>query len=318
MKNSSKIAISAAAIGAWLFAKKKGAISGIGAAHTISETQLDAYLGSHDIKELVAEYITKNKVECNIGDELGGRSFVLSRLRFIKLFNYCLMRNIPIAVWLGDHWMIRNGGEELISGIGRLDRFGGMVTVTDGTNMLNNALYGKTAAKIVFRYQGEDPVVVYWDNKYGRKGYKEVNAEFEKYFKPYNFAGADVYYGYAIDGIGFNPFEEGAQRAAAFKRAVTDMTGYKFITTFPEDFDIAERFGNAAIKDTFKRAFRSWRKDPEYLTELVLTLNHKIWQWYRTNEARAKVYDECWREADEWAVNHLKGKDLEYYYRTLD
>lgn len=119
-------------------------------------------------------------------------------------------------------------------------------------------------------------------------------------------------------GIGFNPFEAGAQRAAAFKRAVTDMTGYHFITTFPEDFDIAERFGNAAIKDTFKRAFRSWRKNPEYLTELVLTLNHKIWQWYQTNKERARVYDECWREADEWAVNHLKGKDLDYYYRTLD
>lgn len=33
MKTSSKIAIAAAAVGAWLLAKKKGAISGIGAIH---------------------------------------------------------------------------------------------------------------------------------------------------------------------------------------------------------------------------------------------------------------------------------------------
>lgn len=34
MKTSSKIAIAAAAVGAWLIAKKKGVISGIGAVHT--------------------------------------------------------------------------------------------------------------------------------------------------------------------------------------------------------------------------------------------------------------------------------------------
>ena len=121
-----------------------------------------------------------------------------------------------------------------------------------------------------------------------------------------------------VSGVGMNPFETTAQQAAAFKRAVSNMTGYRWITTFPEDFGIAERFGDRAIIDTFNRAFRSWKKDPEYLTELVLTLNHKIWQWYQTNEKRARVYDELWRKADEWAVTHLKGKDLQYYYETLD
>lgn len=121
----------------------------------------------------------------------------------------------------------------------------------------------------------------------------------------------------SVSGIG-NPFEATAQRAAAFKRAVTEMTGYQFKTTFPEDFDIAEIFGDRAIRDTFNRAFRGWKNDPEYLTELVLVLNHKIWQWYQRNEQRARLYDELWRKADEWAVKHLKGADLQYYYETLD
>lgn len=38
MKSSSKIAIAAAAVGAWLLAKKKGAISGIGASYHRSRT----------------------------------------------------------------------------------------------------------------------------------------------------------------------------------------------------------------------------------------------------------------------------------------
>ena len=35
--------------------------------------------------------------------------------------------------------------------------------------------------------------------------------------------------------------------------------GYVLTTTFWEDFSIADRFGEAAIKDTFKRAFNEWK-----------------------------------------------------------
>ena len=166
MKTSSKIAIAAAAVGAWLIAKKKGVISGIGAVDTISETQLDAYLGSHDIKELVAEYITQNKVECNVGDELGGMSFVLSRLRFIKLFNYCLMRNIPIAVWLGDHWMIRNGGEELISGIGKVDYSdfdGARIVAKDSLHGIEFNIYGGGGVVVSSVYKGKGKYGSIWE-----------------------------------------------------------------------------------------------------------------------------------------------------------
>lgn len=93
-----------------------------------------------------------------------------------------------------------------VSGIGKANQWGGMVTVTEGTNMLANALRGKTNAKIVFRYQGEKPIEIRWDNRYGRKGYTEINAEFAKYFKPYNFAGADVYYGCAVGVAGSKKF----------------------------------------------------------------------------------------------------------------
>lgn len=56
--------------------------------------------------------------------------------------------------------------------------------------------------------------------------------------------------------------------------------GYEVKTTFWEDFSIAERFGLSAIQDTFNRAFKEWKEDYEFLTELVLVLNHKIWQYH--------------------------------------
>lgn len=68
--------------------------------------------------------------------------------------------------------------------------------------------------------------------------------------------------------------------------------GYKQITTFFEDFSIADNFGTRAIRDTYKRAFDEWKKDYKYLTELVMVLNWKIWQHNNKNDAYVKLYNE--------------------------
>ena len=94
--------------------------------------------------------------------------------------------------------------------------------------------------------------------------------------------------------------------------------GYEQKTTFFEDFSIAEKFGTKGIKETYKAAFDSWKSDYEYLTELVMVLNWKIWQWNGKNDEFAKLYDELWRKADEYACDNLKGEELAYFYRATD
>ena len=89
-------------------------------------------------------------------------------------------------------------------------------------------------------------------------------------------------------------------------------------TTFWMDFTIADAFGEEAIKDTFNRAFEEWKSDYIYLTELVIVLNHKIWQHYETNEPIARLYNELWLKADAYAIENLKGDELVYFYRTTD
>ena len=96
------------------------------------------------------------------------------------------------------------------------------------------------------------------------------------------------------------------------------MIGYEQKTTFWMDFSIADKFGIAAIKDTYKRAFNAWKNNHVYLTELVMVLNHKIWQWYEKSEGVAIVYNTLWEEADLWAQENLKGKELEYFYKVTD
>lgn len=93
---------------------------------------------------------------------------------------------------------------------------------------------------------------------------------------------------------------------------------YECFTTFWNDFSIAENFGIPAIEDTYSRAFKEWKHDCKYLTELVMVLNHKIWWWYEKNDAIAQVYNDLWMKASEYAETHLKGDELSYYLRTTD
>ena len=96
------------------------------------------------------------------------------------------------------------------------------------------------------------------------------------------------------------------------------LTGYKPKTTFWQDFEIAEAFGADAIRDTYRRAFENWKTNVEYLTELVMVLNWKLWQHYEEGNGYAEIYDELWRTADAWAMENLTGEDLSYFLRTTD
>lgn len=72
------------------------------------------------------------------------------------------------------------------------------------------------------------------------------------------------------------------------------LTGYKPITTFYTDFSIAEPFGESAIKDTYERAFKIWKSDYKYLTELVMVLNWKCWE--HEDDTFANCMPNCMRK----------------------
>lgn len=99
---------------------------------------------------------------------------------------------------------------------------------------------------------------------------------------------------------------------------IEEETGYVPKTTFYMDFGIAEAFGMKAVKDTYEQAFREWKDDVEFITELVMVLNWKIWEHYKTNEKLARLYNDLWMELSNWCINNLKGADLSYYYMTTD
>ena len=98
-----------------------------------------------------------------------------------------------------------------------------------------------------------------------------------------------------------------------------NINGYETMTTFWNDFTIADAFGVSAIKDTYNRAFEEWKSNYKYLTELVMVLNWKLWQHYEQNDmALAELYNDLWQQADAYACENLKGEELKYFYEVTD
>ena len=80
---------------------------------------------------------------------------------------------------------------------------------------------------------------------------------------------------------------------------------YEVKTTFFDDFSIADRFGAAAIKDTYKRAFNEWKNNYVYITELCMVLNHKCWMWYDKNETISELYGDLYYKCRDWCLENL-------------
>ena len=115
-----------------------------------------------------------------------------------------------------------------------------------------------------------------------------------------------------------NIFQVAFSREKAFEDILAEY-GKKRITTFYSDFTIAELVeGPKGVKDTLKRAKADWKHNVEFMAELVIVLNHKIWEHYRTNPLLGELYDTLWRETDNFCRNHFKGKELAFYYNYID
>lgn len=116
-----------------------------------------------------------------------------------------------------------------------------------------------------------------------------------------------------------NPLIAGALAEKNFEILMGELKpDYKRCSTFAADFAIADSFGKEAVKETFDRAFNEWKDRPKMMAEMALVLNHNIWRYHETDPELAKVYDECWKQADEYCMEHYKDDDLDWYIQVTD
>ena len=103
-----------------------------------------------------------------------------------------------------------------------------------------------------------------------------------------------------------------------FLRDRIERLNIRFRPTFWDDFSIADRFGKDAIIDTYHRAFQDWHRSVVYITELALVLNWKSWEYAESNPDLSRLYEYLWDIVNTWCYDNLKGRDLDYYYKTTD
>lgn len=123
-----------------------------------------------------------------------------------------------------------------------------------------------------------------------------------------------------------------------YAEQMESMTGYTMFTTFWDDFAIAERMGIivqngqyvrtdvnrgiVAIEDTFNRAFKEWKTNYKYLTELVMVLSWKSSRFSSPPVADIEEYSELYAklftQARNWALDNLKDEAFTYFWETTD
>lgn len=105
---------------------------------------------------------------------------------------------------------------------------------------------------------------------------------------------------------------------ATFDEVLKKRFGLESCTTFWSDFCIADKFGEQAVKDTYKNS-EHWISDVEMWTELVIVLNMKCWIYYeKGNMTLSKVYSDLYHKANTKAYDTYKGEEMDYYFRYTD
>lgn len=100
------------------------------------------------------------------------------------------------------------------------------------------------------------------------------------------------------------------------KWVMAEEMGYTPLTTFWQDFCIADKFGLQAVRGTYRRCCH-WKHDYKLWTEMILVLNHKIWQHHGKHNALANLYQDLWDKA-QLEVDKWSDEQKEYYYSITD
>lgn len=99
---------------------------------------------------------------------------------------------------------------------------------------------------------------------------------------------------------------------------ITLPNGYQMTTTFFEDFQIAEAFGLDAVEETFNNAFKNWKFNYVYLTELAIVMSNNSIAHYDTNRELAFLYSDLYHKVDDYCMNNLKNDAIRFYLKTTD
>lgn len=101
---------------------------------------------------------------------------------------------------------------------------------------------------------------------------------------------------------------------------LAQFTDWRPTTLYWQRFSIAEGYGKQEISSIYEGIFKEAKKNYKKLTELVMILNHKCWQHCENNgvDGLCETYSSLFYETREYAINHLSGDELQYFFDITD
>lgn len=118
-----------------------------------------------------------------------------------------------------------------------------------------------------------------------------------------------------------NVFQYAATCEVNFEANLEMVSDYRRKTTFFSDLSIAEFYSTKDVIDTYRRVMKEWLNNIEYITEFVICLNYKSWEWhYKKKQDMVEFYASLYEKAVDAVVEHYKNdeKALEYFYEITN
>ena len=105
-----------------------------------------------------------------------------------------------------------------------------------------------------------------------------------------------------------------------YEQWLSTFTDWRPTTQAWQCFSIAERISEQEINSTYKRLFDEMKGNFKTMTELVMVLNHKMFQHNDIPGHRrlCELYSNLFESADSYALKTLKGDELSYFLSVTD
>lgn len=102
--------------------------------------------------------------------------------------------------------------------------------------------------------------------------------------------------------------------------SMAEFIGYTPITTFWEDFSVAEKGGIVAINKTFNVAFNEWKTNIKYIAELELVMGHKaeFFASYLRNNKLKEIYYDYYKHLNNSQIEEIYSSYIDKFYEIHD
>ena len=94
----------------------------------------------------------------------------------------------------------------------------------------------------------------------------------------------------------------------------------EYLPNLFNEFTASERFGSAAIENTYLTALEKWKGNVYCLTDIAVVLTQKLWDYYlgeRMTDDLFALYSRLFEQHFDYVKQHLNREDYHYFCTVI-